>query len=94
MQIAADGTAEITAVSTAPIPSGRAYELWPLQGPDQPPVALGLAPTAAPARLALPAAFEEGTEFAVSDEPAVGSPAAGPTGLVLFVGGLVRPENN
>ena len=94
VRIAVDGTAEIAAVGTAPAPAGRSYELWLLRGADQAPVSLGLASTAAPTRLALPAVFAEGTGFAVSVEPEGGSPAAGPTGPVLFVGGLVGPVKN
>lgn len=94
VRIAADGTAEIAAVGAAPVPPGRSYELWLLRGADQAPVSLGLASTAAPTRLVLPASFADGTGFAVSVEPEGGSPSAGPTGPVLFVGGLVGPANN
>ena len=97
MQNEADGSALlvwILAVGAAPIRSGRANELWTLQGPDQPQVSLGLASAAARTYLALPAALEKGTEFVVSVEAAGGLLAAGPTGPVLFVGGLVRPANN
>lgn len=91
VQIAADGTAEIAAVGAVAPPAGRSYELWLLRGGDQAPVSLGLASIDAPRRLALPAVFSAGTGFAISVEPEGGSPTGGPTGPVVFVGGLVGP---
>ncbi len=94
VRVAADGVAEIAAVNAPAAAPGRNYELWLLRGADQAPVSLGLASTAKTQRIALPATFADGTGFAISVEPAGGSPTGAPTGPVLFVGGLVGTRTN
>ncbi|WP_204262622.1 anti-sigma factor [Methylobacterium sp. BTF04] len=85
----AAGTVRVRPVG-AQTPTGRSLELWYV-GAGQPPKTLGLIGKDAQ-RLALPAtadALAAGT-FAVSVEPAGGSPTGQPTGPVVYSGKLIR----
>ena len=64
---------------------GRSLELWAIV-PDEAPVSLGVLPTIAKARVALPEALAlraSEITLAISDEPAGGSQTGAPTGDVL-----------
>jgi anti-sigma-K factor RskA len=69
---------------------GRVFELWAVV--DQAPVSLGLLPDAPRGEIILPpelaARIGDGTLVEVSEEPAGGSPEAGPTGTVMSAGFL------
>ena len=85
----ADGTLRLTRTDGVAEP-GRALELWAI-APDSAPVSLGLLGADAQGRVTLPEALrgEAGAiTFAISDEPAGGSPTGAPTGAVLAVGRL------
>lgn len=72
--------------------SGRALELWLIEG-DTPPVSLGVLPEDARARLTVPEPLRarlEGGVLAISDEPPGGSPTGAPTGDVLAVGEITN----
>ena len=70
---------------------GRDFELWVIDG-QQAPASLGVIPDGASARLPvsdeLRAKLNTGAVFAISLEPAGGSPAGAPTGPVVAVGDL------
>lgn len=74
-------TLQITRVAGAPAVSGQVHELW-IIAPDQNPVSLGLLEDA-PLVVRYPAP-PEGYVFAVSVEPAGGSPTGQPTGPVIL----------
>ena len=85
----ADGTLRLTRTDGVAAP-GRALELWAI-APDAAPVSLGLLGADAQGRVTLPEALRgeaAATTFAISDEPAGGSPTGAPTGAVLAVGRL------
>lgn len=85
----ASGTARVRPVA-AEAPAGGSLELWYV-GAGQAPKSLGLIGRDAQ-RLALPAGADSlasGT-FAVSAEPAGGSPTGQPTGPVVYSGKLIR----
>ena len=68
--------------------TGRAYELWLIEGQDRP-VSLGVLPVDQRSTLALPEALRAkigSAVLAISDEPAGGSPTGQPTGAVLATG--------
>ena len=78
----------------APRPAeGRSYELWALGAGRKAPESLGVINARAeiPAQLlgSLDSARLQDTVFAISDEPAGGSPTGQPTGPVLFTGKIV-----
>ena len=70
---------------------GRDFELWVIDG-QQAPASLGVIPDGASARLPvsdeLRAKLNTGAVFAISLEPAGGSPTGAPTGPVVAVGDL------
>lgn len=72
---------------------GRTPELWIIPG-DGTPRSLGVIPAAAPSRVAVPeqhrAHLQQGATFAISLEPAGGSPTGAPTGPVAASGKIVR----
>ena len=67
--------------------SGRAFELWavPAQGA---PRSLGLVQAAGATTLMRPALLRDTAAFAVSVEPAGGSPTGAPTGPIVSLGKL------
>src|SRR5207244_1810325 len=79
----------VKAVSTAPVESGKALELWMLPT-GAAPRSLGLIPATGLARVALPAPTDSALAnipaLAVSLEPAAGSPTGLPTAPVLYSG--------
>ena len=70
---------------------GRDFELWVIDG-QQAPASLGVIPDGASARLPVSdewrAKLNTGAVFAISLEPAGGSPTGAPTGPVVAVGDL------
>jgi len=70
---------------------GRDFELWVIEG-QQAPVSLGIIPNTPSARMLvgdrLRAKMISGAVFAISDEPAGGSPTGQPTGPVVAAGDL------
>jgi anti-sigma-K factor RskA len=72
---------------------GHDFELWVIKG-QQPPKSLGVVPEGSTARIPLPDnivnAMETGDVFAISLEPAGGSPTGTPTGVVVAAGGLTK----
>lgn len=88
------GTGRINILRLAPRPAeGRSYELWALGAGRKAPESLGVINARAeiPAQLlgSLESARLQNTVFAISDEPAGGSPTGQPTGPVLFTGRIV-----
>jgi len=73
--------------------AGQDFELWVIKG-QQAPKSLGLVPGGDSARITLPSdiaeAMETGDVFAISLEPAGGSPTGQPTGPVVAAGGLTK----
>ena len=84
---AASGESVIVVSGLAPAPEGKTYELWALRG-DRPPEPAGLFAVGTEGSIARRSARLERpgevTAFAVSIEPAAGSPA--PTGPIVLVG--------
>ena len=78
-------------VSRADVPADRALQLWAKADDPKGPISLGLVP--ADRSFRLPAGdvppLEPGQLFAISLEPAGGSPLDRPTGPVLFAGRVV-----
>ncbi len=85
----ATGTISVTRLAGVPDP-GRVFEVWAVV--DDAPVSLGLLPEGPRGRIVLPpdlaARIGDGTKVEVSEEPAGGSPEAGPTGDVMAIGFL------
>ena len=79
---------------TASAGSGRSYELWLIAGKNSRPQSLGLVGASEFTTRPLPAGFDAGqmqtASYAVSLEPAGGSPSGAPTGPVLFTGNMVE----
>lgn len=77
----------VTALGDVTVDTDKAMELWLLRDKDQPPVSLGLLPTANGGVISVRATAHigAGTGFAVSLEPTGGSPTGLPTGPVLYV---------
>lgn len=71
--------------------TGRDFELWVIEG-DNAPVSLGVVPVGANVHLPVAqerrGSIESGALFAISLEPAGGSPTGAPTGPVLAAGDL------
>lgn len=90
-----DGAARAVSLShvTGARPGGRDFELWAIEG-DEDPVSLGVIPDGASVRLGLNAALDRivsaGDTFAITTEPQGGSPSGAPTGPVVALGNL-RP---
>lgn len=82
----------ISRISGEPAP-GRSLELWLIEG-EAAPVSLGVLPETPQARVPLGAALAArigaGAVLAISDEPAGGSPDAGPSGPVVATGALTE----
>jgi anti-sigma-K factor RskA len=87
------GTLIVRRVSAAPEP-GRSYELWLISNRYPQPRSLGLVGADEFTQRAIPAGFDVDTmrnaRYAVSLEPANGSPRGVPTGPVLFTGKMVE----
>ncbi len=77
----------VTALGDVSVDADKAMELWLLRDNGQPPVSLGLLPTASGGVISVHATAHigAGTGFAVSLEPTGGSPTGLPTGPVLYV---------
>ena len=87
--VSADGRAMVTRpVHEATAPAGRALELWSLQAGNAAPRSLGLIAADRPTVVGRDHVLDGTTGFAVSLEPAGGSPTGSPTGPVLYVGKL------
>jgi anti-sigma-K factor RskA len=92
VEIGADGTSRLVAIAAIPVPEGRALEVWTLPGAEAAPVSIGLLDR--PRSLSLdtgslpPARVDQ--LFAISLEPATGSPTGQPTGPIL-IKGLAKP---
>ncbi|MBS9719362.1 anti-sigma factor [Tianweitania sp. BSSL-BM11] len=73
--------------------TGRDFQLWVIKGTNAP-KSVGIVPGGQTARIALPdamtKAMEIGDVFAISVEPAGGSPTGQPTGPVVAAGGLTE----
>jgi anti-sigma-K factor RskA len=78
---------------SAGLENGRSYELWLMNGRTAPPRSLGVVGNDEFTQRPLPANVDldalRGATFAVSLEPAGGSPSGAPTGPVLFTGKAV-----
>ena len=89
------GRAVVESLRVAGVPEDRALELWIITGADRPPQSLGLLPKAGGnvevslAHVA-PGVRAGAAAFAVSLEPAGGSPTKLPTGPILYVGPVVQ----
>jgi len=87
-----NGALTLTTIGPMAPPSGKSYQLWllPTQGA---PISLGVL-TPGQARYAIPAAVQaqlaQAKAFAVSVEPAGGSPTGLPTGAVIMAGAAQR----
>jgi anti-sigma-K factor RskA len=79
---------------SAGLETGRSYELWLMNGRSSPPRSLGVVGNDEFTQRPLPANVDLDTlrsaSFAVSLEPAGGSPSGAPTGPVLFTGKAVE----
>ena len=79
---------------TASADSGRSYQLWLIQNKGSKPQSLGLVDAGEFTTRPLPADFDVAAmrtaSYAVSLEPAGGSPSGVPTGPVLFTGNMVE----
>jgi anti-sigma-K factor RskA len=79
---------------TASADAGRSYELWLIAGNDPKPRSLGLVGAEEFTTRPLPANFNvaemRAARYAISLEPAGGSPSGVPTGPVLFTGNMVE----
>lgn len=70
--------------------TGRVFQLWLIEGKN-PPVSLGVLPSAQTGTLTLKASLKSklaGAVLAISDEPTGGSPTGQPTGAVLATGNI------
>ncbi len=85
VRVGANGDATVVAVGNTAVPAGRALQLWAVAGTAAP-VSMGLLPASGRAQLTIP--VQNGTQLLVSQEPAGGSPSAGPTGPVVYAGTL------
>lgn len=76
----------IEVINSPAIPSDKDLELWYIADGDSAPVSLGIFPSESGSvqQAILSKPLANGATFAVSLEPAGGSPAAGPTGDVLY----------
>jgi anti-sigma-K factor RskA len=79
---------------TAAADPGRSYELWLIAGNNPSPHSLGLVGADEFTMRPLPASFDadamRAASYAVSLEPAGGSPSGVPTGPILFTGKMVQ----
>jgi anti-sigma-K factor RskA len=86
----ADGRVTLIPLDVAPIPQGRTLQVWTRPASATGPVAIGLMDQVRTIRLDLrnlsPAQLRQ--QFAVSLEPAGGSPTGTPTGPVMMQGDL------
>jgi anti-sigma-K factor RskA len=86
-------TFTVRRVSATP-EAGRSYELWLLSSKSPSPRSLGVVGADEFTTRPLPAGFDldamRGAGYAVSLEPAGGSPSGAPTGPILFTGSMVE----
>ena len=86
-------TLTVRRVSATP-DATRSYELWLIAGKSQPPHSLGVVGASEFTTRAIPADFDanalRAASYAVSLEPAGGSPSGVPTGPILFTGKMVE----
>lgn len=79
---------------TASADPGRSYELWLISNNNPKPVSLGLVGASEFTTRALPQGFNiselPAASYAISLEPAGGSPSGAPTGPILFKGKMVQ----
>jgi anti-sigma-K factor RskA len=79
---------------TAAADPGRSYELWLIAGNNPSPHSLGLVGADEFTTRPVPASFDadamRAANYAVSLEPAGGSPSGVPTGPILFTGKMVQ----
>ena len=79
---------------TASPDSGRSYELWSISNNNPKPVSLGLVGASEFTTRPLPQGFNTSAmpaaSYAISLEPAGGSPSGVPTGPILFKGNMVQ----
>ncbi|MFO1058349.1 MAG: anti-sigma factor [Dongiaceae bacterium] len=81
------GRAVLTPLQIGPVPADRDLELWEIGPAAAAPRSLGLLRGTTMVRLPDPADLQ-GTQLAVSLEPAGGSPSGAPTGPVLYQGAV------
>jgi anti-sigma-K factor RskA len=83
-----NGQAELIPFEGMQIPTGRAFEVWVIPGPNQNPISVGLvtAPRSVPLDLQRVRDLSPNNIFAISVEPPQGSPTGLPTGPVLLKG--------
>jgi anti-sigma-K factor RskA len=83
-----NGQAELIPFEGMQIPSGRAFEVWAIPGPNRNPISVGLVTTLRSLRLDLQQVpdLSPNDTFAISSEPPQGSPTGLPTGPVLLKG--------
>jgi anti-sigma-K factor RskA len=86
-------TYTVRTVSATP-EAGRSYELWLIASKNSAPRSLGLVGGNEFTTRPLPASFDvatmRGANYAISLEPAGGSPKGAPTGPILFTGKMVE----
>lgn len=84
-------TLQVTPLTRTKVAANQALELWTIPDANQAPVSLGL--VSCDRTLHIPAhrlpALQPGQTFAISLEPATGSPTGRPTGKILFAGTAV-----
>ncbi|MBI3513007.1 MAG: anti-sigma factor [Proteobacteria bacterium] len=83
---------ELRALKTLAPPAGRAFELWLIAGPGEPPRSLGLLPPEGRAIEQLPVLLRPGATLAITVEPASGSPTGAPTGPVVLSGTVIATD--
>lgn len=84
----ASGEAELVPFTAMQIPTGRAFEVWAIPGPNQSPISVGVVTELRALRLNLQRVpgLRPNQTFAISVEPPAGSPTGLPTGPVLMKG--------
>lgn len=89
-------TLKVVALAPPPIEQDKSYQLWMVKADDSGVSSVGLLPTTAgtSSELSLPISTDQAQVFAVSLEPAGGSPEAGPTGPVLFTGNITTVDTS
>jgi anti-sigma-K factor RskA len=88
-----DRTMTVRRLTASPDP-GRSYELWLISNNNPKPVSLGLVGASEFTARPLPQGFQvsalPAASYAISLEPAGGSPSGAPTGPILFKGKMVQ----
>ena len=85
------GTVSVRRTGTAP-EAGKSHELWAIGAGRDKPQSLGVVDANLKIPLERLGPFDPATVFAISLEPAGGSPTGQPTGPVLYTGKLVQTE--